>query len=111
MIEINGKQLCENCFEEIAGDRCGSCGFVASESPLDQSLLTPGSILSNRYVIGQTIGKGGFGTTYLAYDALVCRKIAIKEYFPYGIAQRTSEDSEVSVLSKDSKQAFELGAE
>lgn len=111
MIEINGKQLCENCFEKIAGDKCVSCGFVASESPLDQSLLTPGSVLSNRYVIGQTIGKGGFGTTYLAYDALVCRKIAIKEYFPYGIAQRTSENSEVSVLSEDSKQAFELGAE
>ncbi len=111
MIEINGKQFCENCFEVINGDKCGSCGFIASDSPLDQSLLTPGSVLSNRYVIGQTIGKGGFGTTYLAYDALVCRKIAIKEYFPYGIAQRTSENSEVSVLSEDSKQAFELGAE
>lgn len=111
MIEINGKQFCENCFEVINGGKCGNCGFIASDSPLDQSLLTPGSVLSNRYVIGQTIGKGGFGTTYLAYDALVCRKIAIKEYFPYGIAQRTSENSEVSVLSEDSKQAFELGAE
>ena len=88
MIEINGKQLCENCFEEISGDKCGSCGFVSSDSALDKSLLPAGSILSNRYVIGRVIGKGGFGTTYLAYDALVCRKIAIKEYFPYGIAQR-----------------------
>lgn len=111
MIEINGKQLCENCFEEISGDKCGSCGFTAPDSVLDQSLLTAGSILSNRYVIGQVIGKGGFGTTYLAYDALVCRKIAIKEYFPYGIAQRTSESAEVSVLSEDNAQAFELGAE
>lgn len=72
---------------------------------------TAGSILSNRYVIGRVIGKGGFGTTYLAYDALVCRKIAIKEYFPYGIAQRTSENADVSVLSEDNAQAFELGAE
>lgn len=111
MIEINGKQLCENCFEEISGDKCGSCGFVSSDSALDKSLLTAGSILSNRYVIGRVIGKGGFGTTYLAYDALVCRKIAIKEYFPYGIAQRTSENADVSVLSEDNAQAFELGAE
>lgn len=111
MIEINGKQLCENCFEEISGDKCGSCGFTAPDSVLDQSLLTAGSILSNRYVIGRVIGKGGFGTTYLAYDALVCRKIAIKEYFPYGIAQHTSESAEVSVLSEDNAQAFELGAE
>lgn len=111
MIEINGKQLCENCFEEISGDKCGSCGYVSSDSALDKSLLTAGSILSNRYVIGRVIGKGGFGTTYLAYDALVCRKIAIKEYFPYGIAQRTSENADVSVLSEDNAQAFELGAE
>ena len=111
MIEINGKQLCENCFEEISGDKCENCGFVSSDSALDKSLLTAGSILSNRYVIGRVIGKGGFGTTYLAYDALVCRKIAIKEYFPYGIAQRTSENTDVSVLSEDNAQAFELGAE
>lgn len=111
MIEINGKQLCEKCFEEITGDKCDKCGYSQSVGVLDQSLLVAGSILSNRYVIGQVIGKGGFGTTYLAYDALVCKKIAIKEYFPYGIAQRTSESSDVSVLSEDNAQAFQLGAE
>lgn len=110
MIEINGKQLCESCFKEIKGDRCG-CGFDPSEGVLDSSLLTPGTVLADRYVIGQVIGKGGFGTTYLAYDALVRKKIAIKEYFPYGVAQRTSESSDVSVLSEDNAQAFELGAQ
>lgn len=110
MIEINGKQLCESCFKEIKGDKCG-CGFDPSEGVLDSSLLTPGTVLADRYVIGQIIGKGGFGTTYLAYDALVCKKIAIKEYFPYGVAQRTSESSDVSVLSEDNTQAFELGAQ
>ncbi len=111
MIEINGKKLCENCFEEIAGEKCSCCGFDPSDGVLDQSLLASGSILSDRYVIGQVIGKGGFGTTYLAYDALVCKKIAIKEYFPYGIAQRTFESADVSVLSEDNAQAFKLGAE
>ncbi|MBP1543939.1 MAG: protein kinase [Oscillospiraceae bacterium] len=110
MIEINGKQLCESCFKEIKGDKCG-CGFDSLEGVLDSSLLTPGTVLADRYVIGQVIGKGGFGTTYLAYDALVCKKIAIKEYFPYGVAQRTSESSDVSVLSEDNAQAFELGAQ
>ncbi|MBQ4166517.1 MAG: protein kinase [Oscillospiraceae bacterium] len=111
MIEINGKKLCENCFEEISGEKCSCCGFDPSDGVLDQSLLASGSILSDRYVIGQVIGKGGFGTTYLAYDALVCKKIAIKEYFPYGIAQRTFESADVSVLSEDNAQAFKLGAE
>ena len=75
-------------------------------------MLTPGSVLQNRYVIGRVIGKGGFGiTTYLAYDALVCRKVAIKEYYLYGLAQRTTESTEVSVTSADNAEAFKLGAE
>ena len=111
MIEINGRQFCENCFEETEGAACSVCGFDPSEGTLDQSLLAPGSVLMNRYVIGRTIGKGGFGITYLAYDALAGRKIAVKEYFPYGVAQRTATSTEVSVTSADSAEAFKLGAE
>lgn len=111
MIEINGKQFCENCFEKVTGTVCSSCGYNRSDSAYDPSLLVPGSVLMNRYVIGQIIGKGGFGITYLAYDALVCRKIAIKEYFPYGLAQRAIGSSEVSVTSADNVEPFRLGAE
>ena len=111
MIEINGKRFCENCFEEITGTVCKACGFDPSDSAPDPSMLAPGSVLMNRYVIGRVIGKGGFGITYLAYDALVGRKIAVKEYFPYGVAQRTATSAEVAVTSADSAEAFRLGAE
>lgn len=109
MIEINGRHFCENCFEETEGAVCKSCGFDSADSAPDPSMIAPGSVLLNRYVIGRVIGKGGFGITYLAYDALTDRKIAVKEYFPYGIACRTA--GEVSVTSDDSAEAFKLGAE
>lgn len=111
MIEINGKQFCENCFEPVTGNVCKRCGFNSAEGALDPTMLAPGSILQNRYVVGRVIGKGGFGITYLAYDALVCRKIAIKEYFPYGLAQRVTGSTQVSVTSADNAEAFEVGAE
>lgn len=111
MIEINGRQFCENCFEEVTGSVCSACGFDPDDSARDPLTLAPGSILMNRYVVGRVIGKGGFGITYLAYDALTRKKIAVKEYFPYGLAQRTGGSIEVSVTSDDSAETFRLGAE
>ena len=111
MIEINGGKLCENCFEPTTGGVCKSCGFNPEDNAPDTSLLAPGTVLINRYVIGRTIGKGGFGVTYLAYDALVGKKIAIKEYFPRQSAQRTAGSAEVSVASAESEEAFRKGAE
>lgn len=111
MIEINGRKLCENCFEPITGTVCKSCGFNPEDNAPDPSLLAPGTVLINRYVIGRTIGKGGFGVTYLAYDALIGKRIAIKEYFPYGPAQRVTGSAEMSVTSADSEETFRQGAE
>lgn len=112
MIEINGRKLCEYCFEETSASICPGCGYNSDDSAPDPALLAPGSILRNRYAVGRVIGKGGFGITYLAYDAVSNRKVAVKEYCPYGIAQRSSADSPVvSIIGDENKEAFELGAE
>ncbi|MBF0436758.1 MAG: hypothetical protein HQL77_15485 [Magnetococcales bacterium] len=34
------------------------------------------------YKLLRVLGAGGFGITYLAYDANLDRKVAIKEFFP-----------------------------
>lgn len=53
--------------------------------------LPAGSILHSKYIIDQVLGEGGFGITYAGHfssenDTTV--SIAIKEYFPSGVATR-----------------------
>lgn len=111
MIEINGKHLCENCFSESEGAFCGCCGYNPSVTVSDPTMLAPGSVLLGKYIVGKVIGKGGFGITYLAYDISMGKRVAIKEYFPYGVALRTAGSSTVSVSTMENANAFKLGAE
>ena len=41
-----------------------------------------------RYVVGRVLGQGGFGVTYLGYDSVFQRMVAIKEYMPTHLASR-----------------------
>lgn len=108
MVKINEKKLCENCFEEIKTSRCPCCGYDPSDSVSSPTLLQPGSVLSDKYIVGGVIGVGGFGVTYLAYDKSEGRKVAIKEYFPRDIAHRAAYDP--AVIADDSE-IFDEGAE
>lgn len=111
MLEINHKKLCENCFSQIEGEPCPNCGFDKKRIVRDPMTLAQGSVLENRYVIGGVIGKGGFGTTYLAYDRKLECKVAVKEYYPYGLAVRTPGTTAVSVSNAEAKETFTNGAE
>ncbi len=111
MITVNDKRLCEACFAEVASDVCPECGFEKAFSRHDNTVLTMGSVLEDRYLIGKVIGKGGFGITYLAYDMKLRCRVAIKEYFPYGVAVRDNDMTTVSVSSEDSASTFKEGAD
>ncbi len=106
---FNGKELCENCFSPVTSDICESCGFSLKDYVSDPTVLAVGTVLQNRYRIGGIIGKGGFGVTYLAFDAKLERRIAVKEYFPYGFAQRGAESG--AVMTTGDAQVFKKGAE
>ena len=111
MITVNNKKLCENCFKETTIDPCPHCGFSKSSYRQDPITLGIGSILNQRYMIGRVIGKGGFGITYLAYDVKLDTRIAIKEYYPMGMAIRTPGSTLVSVSNEQSEEPFKNGAE
>ncbi len=111
MIEFNGKKLCENCFEEITSQPCPHCGFDPAVPAADPTVLAPGSVLLGKYIVGRTIGKGGFGITYLAYDTTADKKVAIKEYYPYGLALRATGNPTVAVSTTENADAFKAGAE
>ena len=50
--------------------------------------LPCGTLLHNRYMIGQVLGQGGFGIAYIAWDTALETRVCIKEYFPRGAAIR-----------------------
>lgn len=111
MVEINNKKLCESCFCETDAVPCPYCGFSADKYSPDLMVLPMGTKLEDKYVIGKVIGKGGFGITYLGYDMKMEKKIAVKEYYPNGIAYRTIARTEVSVADTKSSNTFNKGAE
>lgn len=111
MINLNGMRLCENCFEEMNAQFCTRCRYNPAAGAGDPTVLAPGSVLLGKYIVGKVIGKGGFGVTYLAYDFTLGKKVAIKEFFPYGVALRAAGTTTVAVSSIDNAEAFKLGAE
>lgn len=103
-------KLCMGCMEE-KGDApvCPKCGWVQgtqTDSPLH---LKPGTVLAGKYLVGRVLGHGGFGITYLACDINLGTKLAIKEYFPQGMATRSMEDPNISIYSGKTRESFEYG--
>lgn len=84
--------LCPNCFARMQGNRtvCSYCGFNLAETEQVQYALNPFTVVNNRYLLGRTLGAGGFGITYLAYDTNSGRRVAVKEYFPSSICIRST---------------------
>ncbi len=80
---------CSHCMKEITQNAkfCPYCGKNPREDN-PQHHLSPGTVLHNRYIVGNTIGEGGFGITYVGYDKNLDLKIAVKEFFPSGYANR-----------------------
>lgn len=95
-------KYCIYCMEEISTDKCPHCGKVQSEHRCKEHVLPPGTMLSDRYLLGDTLGEGGFGITYIAFDTLKSEKVAVKEYFPVGMVTRsTAHSSSVTIISSD----------
>ena len=84
------------------------------ESPSNRSMsntrcLKPGVILKERYKIEEVIGAGGFGITYRAWDPLLQLYVAIKEYYPSGIATRSADSSKVCVPVGQEQREYHRG--
>ena len=76
----------------------------------EMNLLPAGTLVADRYEILEVIGQGGFGITYKAYDSVLDVPVAIKEYYPSGIASRYHEQSlDVQVGGSENKRLFEEG--
>ena len=72
---------------------------------MNSSTLQQGTQLQGgKYRIVKVLGQGGFGITYLGEQAILNRKVAIKEFFMKSLCERDNETSMVSVPSLGSKE-------
>lgn len=78
---------CPNCNRPVPAGaaQCPHCFIQLPPPPPPPPELPSGTRLQNgRYEIRATLGQGGFGITYHAYDHLLQRPVALKEFFPFG---------------------------
>lgn len=69
----------------------------------------PDGTLIEGFRIIRSIGEGGFGIVYLAWDAALERHVAIKEYMPTSLAVRANPSLEVSMRSDRHRGTFDAG--
>jgi len=72
--------------------------------------LAIGEMLSD-YRIDGVLGQGGFGITYLGFDVMLDRRIAIKEYYPREFAVRDSTLTVHAAGNQEDKDTFKWGLE
>ena len=101
--------FCPSCMAKAApvDGKCPVCGWdVNIQNALHQ--LPVNTILNGRYIVGKVLGAGGFGITYIGYDLKLDGKVAIKEYYPSGAANR-SQSLTVLPTTEVKGNPFEIG--
>ena len=78
---------------------CPECGRPYGSVKAESFALKPGTILDGKYLVGEMLGQGGFGITYIGFDLLLEQKIAIKEYFPMSTGMVSREGCSTVVWS------------
>lgn len=86
-------KLCPHCMREleIGQTVCSFCGRKQDEMQDNPHALKPYTILQGKYLVGDVIGEGGFGITYIGFDMNLEMKLAIKEFYPNGFVTRESD--------------------
>lgn len=78
-----------------------------ADSPHD---FLPSGTRLHEFEITGLIGEGGFGVVYQAYDHLLLRRVALKEYLPASLAAR-GQDQSVVLRSQRHADSFAKGLE
>lgn len=99
---LNPEKICLGCMKERKekSGPCPYCGFYPENCAENPRWLPLGHILNGKYLLGKVLGEGGFGITYIGWDLNLEVRVAIKEYFPVGLATReVTEDHHYSLLA------------
>ena len=94
--------LCMGCLNEILlpDDVCEVCGFDNSK-PQTAPFLPFGTVLNNKYVVARNMETNGESTRYLGYDKSTGKVIAIREFLPIGLFDRSAGETKLFVTPQD----------
>lgn len=103
---------CFACFKEYDDvyQVCSHCGNIEIKKPKEPIHLAPGTVLANRYILGQAVGSGGFGIVYSAWDLKLETIVAVKEFFVSRLVTR-AEGLKNLIITKKSIEEFEYRKE
>ena len=93
ILDAEGRKVyCYVCMTpmDIGETVCPHCGYDR-KTPIHTEDQLPACLLQGQYVVGKMLGRGGFGITYIGRDLYLDRVVAIKEYFPSGMAYRAQD--------------------
>lgn len=101
--------ICPACLQPLPNPSlCPQCGWYRGIS-LDGHYLPPGTRVNAPYQVARVLGHGGFGITYLGWDANLQIKVAIKEYMPREFAHRDPQSGRVLANSAADAAQFQAG--
>ncbi len=101
-------KLCLRCMK-VSDDLgiCPYCGKEKSGQLTWSKALAPGTVLNNKILIGNILGKGGYGITYIGYDMLLEYRVAVKEFFPDEMVDRSDDGKTVLVLDEVNSEEYQ----
>lgn len=105
-------QFCYSCMQQLENQRgtiCPHCGEPLAFTYDTTRYLKPGTVLHHKFLVGRTLGTGGFGNTYIGWEQSLQRKVAIKEYYPKQLSSRCDDGVTVAVTDTVSQKRFRMG--
>ncbi|MCD8347682.1 MAG: protein kinase [Lachnospiraceae bacterium] len=106
---------CMGCMRDYSDTYrvCPVCGYSESLSKSVMreipDAIRPETILGGRFIIGKVLSDTPFAYVYISWDALLQRRVIIKEYFPERYASRIEGESGIRFQSPHEQMLFEKG--
>ncbi len=102
---------CMGCMAQMPDEEqvCRHCGYRKGTDVKEAYYLLPGTVLGKKYIVGKVLGYGGFGVTYIGWDNVLRRKVAVKEYLPSDFATRSYGQRQLTVFSGEATEQFQAG--
>ena len=105
---------CLGCMKDYQDElaECPFCGYGTAQMEKEQErmpdALSCKTVLFKRYTLGRILSYGDYSILYLAWDALLSKKVVIREFFPVDVTVR-GENNLVVVRKPSYLERFQKG--